>query len=259
MKKAVFSILLAVVLAAVVLPSGCGLGGTVTQKKDFANFSSVDVENLFTVQITRSDSYSTTVTASKDLLDYLSLSKEGETLKVYLNPRHAFTDFTLKAQTLKVAITMPVLHELRLSGAVRGTIGGFKSSNDFKLEVSGASSLAIDKIEVGNSEFEISGASKVNGNMKGKDMQIEISGASTIKLEGSANDLSLKASGASRLDLLNFNLTTANVNLSGASEATVNAKEKLDVVLGDASRLYFHGNPTIANLSISGASTIKHK
>jgi len=43
------------------------------------------------------------------------------------------------------------------------------------------------------------------------------------------------------------------------SEATINVKGRLDSVLSGASRLYFHGNPTMGNTEVSGASTIKHK
>ena len=61
------------------------------------------------------------------------------------------------------------------------------------------------------------------------------------------------------IDLVDFPADYADAKLSGASEATINVKRKLDSVLSGASRLYFQGNPTIGDISISGASTIKHK
>jgi hypothetical protein len=127
------------------------------------------------------------------------------------------------------------------------------------VDVSGASSLNIDDIEVGNAEFDISGASKVTGSLKASDAKFVVSGASRVDLKGSANNFTLTASGASILSLLEFTVSTANVKLDGASEATIDVKEKLDTVLSGASRLYFHGNPTMGNISVTGASTIKNK
>ncbi len=193
------------------------------------------------------------------MFDYIEVSKVGGTLKIYLKPRHIFTDFTLGAKTLRVEITMPALYGLNLSGASKGTVTGFKSSKDFNLNVSGASSLDIDDMEVGDAEVEVSGASKVTGSVNASDVRFEVSGASEVELEGSANNIILTASGASKVKLADLPLNNADVKLSGASEATVNAKGRLDTALSGASRLYFQGNPTMGNISVTGASTIKHK
>ena len=204
-------------------------------------------------------SFSTTITVHKDLLDYISVSQEGETLKIMLNPHHPFTDFTRGRKTLKAKIAMPAISGLSLSGATKGTISGFKSTQNLRLNVSGASSLNIDNIEVGNTEFDISGASKVTGSLKTSDAKFVVSGASRVDLKGSANSFTLTTSGASILNLLEFTVNTANVNLDGASEATIDVKEKLNAVLTGASKLYFHDNPTMGNISVTGASTIKNK
>lgn len=262
MRKTFITTILAVVLTGSAIFSGCADGGSgdvVTETKDITDFTSVSVENTFEVEITQSDSFSITTSVDESLLDYIAVAKEGETLRIYLNPRHPFTDFTLRDKTLKATITMPTLSGLYLSGAVKGTISGFKSSADFRLVVSGASSLKIDGIEVGNTNFEVSGASKVSGSINATDVKLEVSGASNIELEGAANNITLSASGTSKLNLANLPLNYANINLSGASEATIYAREKLDTVLSGASTLYFLANPAIGNISVSGASTIKHK
>jgi len=262
MRKAIIPIILVAILTTAALLLGCetvGLGGIVTEEKDFANFTRVDVEGTFEVEITQSDSFSITISADESFFDYIAVSREGETLKIYLNPRHTFTDFTLQPKNLKAKITMPTLYGFYLSGASEGTITGFKSSEDFNLNVSGASSLDIDDVEVGDAKLEISGASSVTGNMNAADAELEVSGASGVELEGSANNIMLNAAGASKVNLADFTLNNANINLSGASEATVNVSGRLDSVLSAASILYFRGNPTMGNIIVSGASTIKHK
>ncbi len=262
MKKAIIPILLVAALVGLTLLSSCSLTGPrnmITEEEKFTDFTNVDIGGSFEVEIVQANSFSITVSTERDLLDYITVSKEGETLRVYINPRQPFTDFTAIAKSFKAKITMPALTELRLSGTTRVTVTGFKSANNFKLDESGASSLSIDKIEAGDVEFKVSGASKLSGNIKAKGARFEVLGASNVELVGSAETIVLNASGASKANLPDFPTNTANINLSGASEATIDVKEKLDVVLSDASRLYFNGNPTMGTTSISDASTIKHQ
>jgi hypothetical protein len=262
MRKVIIPITLATVLTTATLHTGCvptGPENVITEEKDFTDFTHVEVEGTFEVEIIQSDSFSITISADESVFDYIAVSKVEKTLRIYLNPRHTFTDFTFSAKTLKAKITMPALYGLQLSGAAESTITGFKSSDDLTLEVSGASSLAMGDIEAGDIEFEISGASKVSGNLTADDVELEVSGASNVELSGAASNIVLDVSGASDINLVGFSADYADVNLSGASEATINVKRKLDSVLSGASRLYFQGNPTIGDISISGASTIKHK
>jgi len=261
MRKAIILIISVAVLAAALF-SGCGttgLANIVTEEKDFTDFTYVDVGGTFEVKIVQSESFNVTVSADESFFDYVAVSKEGETLRIYLNPRHTFTDFTMQARILKAKISMPALYGLHLSGASKGTVTGFKSPQDFSVDISGASSLGMDDIEVGDAELKISGASKVSGSMSADDAEFEVSGASKIELKGSADDIILNASGASNVNLADFPLDNADVKLNGASEATINAKGRLDCVLSAASSLYFLGNPTMGNISVTGASTIKHK
>ena len=262
MGKISISIILAAALTTAILLSGCtatGPRGLVTEEKKFTDFTYVEVEGTFEVEITQSDTFSTTVSGDASSFDYIAVAKEGGKLRIYLNPRHTFTDFTLQAKALKAKITMPALHGVQLSGASEGTITGFNSSEDFNLDVSGASSLEINDMEIGNVEFKVSGASKVTGDVNAGDVKIQVSGASQVKLKGTANDLVLTASGASKVNLADVPLGDVDIKLSGASEATVNAKGRLDSSLSAASRLYFLGNPDMGDIDISGASTIKHK
>lgn len=262
MNKTGLITLLATASIIATLLAGCATtapGGMVTEEKDFTDFTRVEVDGTFDIRITRSEEYSITLTSDKSFSDYIAVTRKGETLKIYLNPRHTFTDFTLQARTLKAEITMPALRGLSLSGASKGTITGFKSEEDFSLIVSGASSLSMDDIETGNAQFEISGASKVTGKLNASDIVFEVSGASGVRLDGSANNISADASGASTLNLANFPLNNAHLKLDGASEASINLSGRLDCFLNSASRLYFQGNPVMGNISVTGASTIKHQ
>ncbi len=120
----------------------------------------------------------------------------------------------------KVSIYMPDINQLDLSGGSSGTTNGFMMSHDFAITASGGSGVTSN---------------------------------------GGARDLTLEASGGSHLDLSNFNLTNAHVDLSGGSQATIHLSGTLDANLSGGSQLYYSGNPTLGNINVSGGSVISKR
>ncbi len=228
-------------------------GGIVTREMDFSGFTNVEVSHAFKVEITRSDSYRVSITASARLFDYIDVAKSGNTLKISRKSHHFPTGTAPEAR-----IAMPTINKLRLSGATKGMVRGFSSQEDFDLNLSGASALDIE-MEAGETKVEISGASRLSGNMKAGDAEFTLSGASRAELSGSANKVVLNAWGASKLDLADFALDDTDVHLKEASKATLNVGGNLTLDLSGASRLEYIGDPAIRDINISGASTVHQK
>ena len=181
-----------------------GSGNLVTQQKDFSGFSAIQVSSGFKVEISKSSFYSISITADDNIIDYIQVLKTGNTLHLGLQMG------SYQSTTLQVEIELPELNSLELSGGTSGTTEGFSSSEPFVVELSGASKLEMQDINVG-------------------DFQVELSGASRLTAEGSGNDLLLIVSGASNLDLTNFPVTDTNLSLSGASKAAINITGILEV------------------------------
>ena len=209
-------------------------GNVVTKDFDFANFTSVEAANAFAVEISQSDAFGVTVRIDDSLEDRLDVSLEGNTLRLRLKGGlNIEGDITLEA-----TITMPVLEGLQLSGAASADLSGITSTAKVDMVLSGASRLA--------------------GDVQALDRGIDASGASTVQLEGVAASMSIDGSGASNLDLADFAAETAEVTLSGASEATVNVRNRIDAVdVSGASRLYHLGDPELGDVKNSGASTVE--
>ena len=192
-----------------------GSGHLVTHQENFTGFTSVTVESGFGFAITQSSSYSVNVTTDDNLLSYLQVTKTGNYLSVGLKPGYAYL-----SATLKVAIYMPDIAQLDLSGGSSGAMNGFVMSHDFTVTASGGSWATV---------------------------------------RGGARNLALEASGGSHLDLTNFNLTNANVDLSGGSQATISLSGRLDASLSGGSQLYYLGNATLGNINVSGGSLISKR
>jgi hypothetical protein len=213
-----------------------GSGQTVTTEQDLSGFSKVEASSAFRVNITRSDKYSVEITVDEKVKPYLDVAVKGDTLHIGLKPGTALTG---ASGPLDAVVTMPALKGLALSGACNATIGGFKSQ---------------DRLDT-----ELSGASKLNGEIEAGDIRMELSGASQTTLSGKGKKLDLEASGASQANLADLALADAAVNLSGASKATVNVSGNLSVDASGASSLQYTGDPTLGPVKTSGASSVQPK
>ena len=242
-QKAISSLLILIIVSVTVIVTvgtvafylWLSPGELISEEMEYTDFNSVDVSSAFEVEIKQSSSYSILITADEKIFDNIKVTKSGNTLSIGVEP-----GIVISLMRLKAEITMPNLVELALSGASRGTIEGFNSSESFIVELSGASRLEMQDINVGN-------------------IDIDLSGASTLIAEGSGNDLVSIISGASRLDLTDFPTDNGDLNISGASQVTVNLVGTLDAVVGGASTLYYIGEPTMGDIDISGGSTINQK
>ncbi len=128
--------------------------------------------------------------------------------------------YGITTSTLRVEISMPSLNQLELSGGAHGRATGFVSTGSFVLEASGGS---------------------------------------TVQMAGQANDLTIDGSGGSQLDLSDFAVGNANVNLSGGATADINADGTINANLSGGSRLYYSGNPVLGSINVSGGSSIERR
>lgn len=209
-----------------------GSGDLATNQEFISDFTAVDAESGFNVKISQSDSYSVMVTADDNIMEYIEVKKSGDTLKIGVK-----WGYSLRTATLDVAITMPELFSIDLSGGAKATIEEFNVTSDFSIEVSGGSRLA--------GEFETSG-----------DVDIDASGGSPLSLNGKASDLTIDASSGSNLGLSHFEVHNADVELSGGSLATINLDGRLDADLSGGSLLSYIGDATLGNIETTGGSQI---
>jgi hypothetical protein len=103
----------------------------------------------------------------------------------------------------------------------------------------------------------LSGASRLTGEMNTRDVSFEVSGASRLALDGNGGDLGLDVSGASQVDLSGFVVDDADVEASGASTVTVHVTGRLNAHASGASRVEYLGDPRLGNIDTSGASSVR--
>jgi hypothetical protein len=257
--KGIAAVIIIMSLLVVPCVSGCfipvsGSGNLITEGFNFTDFNSVHVGSTFEVEISQSDTFSISITADDNIMEYVIVNHSGDTLQVRLKQGYNYHSITAIAK-----ISMPDIERLELSGATEGVLNDFVTDNDITLGISGASNLTLSALSAGDVRMEISGASHVSGNLTCGDADFDISGASNLSLSGSGQALKAEVSGASRLALDNFTTDNADMHVSGASTGVVNTAGTLDAEVSGASTLYYIGSPLMGDIDISGASSVQKK
>jgi hypothetical protein len=296
MKKSIMFFVILLTLTAMLL-AGCsaifhtsGTGQIVEKTYDFKDFTNVEISNAYQYEITQSDNYSVVVSTPESLVDHLDIHISGNTLYIGMK----FVLFS--SSNLKITITMPQLINLSVRGACDGTATGFDSNSNLEIYLSGASRLdanfkaGITKLDIygdsritgnltaadteiilsgasdlnmtmqtGNMVITASGSSDIRGSLQAADCQFNLSGASTCNISGAAGKTIIAASGASDFISSGFTVQTADVKLTGASDASIRVNGTMNVDISGASTLNYSGNPTIGKIDISGASKMSHK
>jgi hypothetical protein len=230
-----------------------------TKEYNLTGFNRITVRFAMEFEIVRGDAFNVSVSGNETQVSNMNVVQEGDRLTIGYNI-NLVSIFAAPFSRMHARVTLPDLRELSISGAARGIVRGFNSPNDFTLFLSGASQIDITEMAVGNMKWDLSGASRIIGDIKAAgDVDMHISGASRIELKGSARDISVDAAGASHIDLDNFPVHNAKFKLTGATHCYVNPTGKLDASMDGASRLEFNGQPTMGEVRVTGASTLKHR
>jgi hypothetical protein len=88
-------------------------------------------------------------------------------------------------------------------------------------------------------------------------LEIDCSGASRGDISGNAKIFRLEVSGASRIDAENLLCNKAELDISGASRASVNALDRLEIDCSGASSVaYKIKDDTLLQAESSGASNL---
>ena len=218
--------------------AGCGgetagSGKIMTESYDYTGFTMIEAASGFALTVKQSQSYKIEITTDDNILKYLDINKTGNTLKIELSGG------SVSPTTLRGEISMPGIAGINLSGGTKAAITGFNSNESFSVTLSGGSVLTGDIVS-GDTGFGISGGSRVT-------------------LTGSGRDLMVRSSDGSEINLDEFPVNKADINIDGGGRSFINVNGRLDTVLTGGSELYYTGNPEMGNVNVSGGSKLEKR
>jgi len=253
-----------------------GLTSMVTfgQKKEtrtVSGFTGIDASGAFDITVVKGSTEALTIEADEAVMQYVRSEVKKGVLHLYLDN----TKKVKNIKTLKATVVMKDLDRATLSGACKLTANDRFTSERFKLDCSGASSIVVHlntgQLEIdasgasaiqmnanvtGDAKIDVSGASKIQGELKAANVKLNASGVCSAELAGSAASIKIDISGSSKIKGGEFEVKTATIESSGASNITLNVTDLLKVNSSGASTVNCKGSPVI-EAKTGGASKIK--
>ena len=137
-----------------------GSAGKATKKYDSTGFTAVHAAQGASVVVQQGDTFAVSVTVNENLVQYLTVEVQGDTLQIGLDPSQKYRLADLSAE-----VTMPDLSGIDVTEAADVLAKGFMSKGDLTLKVSGAGQLSMEGMKAADATLEVSGASRLGGRL----------------------------------------------------------------------------------------------
>lgn len=213
-------------------------GPTTTQSFDLKGFTGVKVAGPDDVAIRQGEAFAITAKGSKGELDELEITLDGDVLSIG-RKRSGFTFGNHDGKGLQIAITMPKLSTLRLTGS--GSIDADAVDGD-----------AVEAVVTGSGDLKVA-------KMTGKSAELTISGSGDIEIGGGTigtGDYSVTGSGS--IDADDLVADTLDVSITGSGDVDGQATGAADInILGSGDANISGGGKCTTKAMGSGTATCK--
>ncbi len=231
-----------VILGMFILIASCGMnvltgsGNKTSKDIDVSNFDMVDVSisSEINISVGEGTGYEVTVKGYENIVEHVDVHVTSNTLYVDYDLDDTWT---VNDGDLTVNISLPKLAALSMSGAPDATISGIIEGDVFRLDVSGASSIEIEDIDVDKFSADLSGAS---------DLTVH---------QGAVRKADFKISGAGNIKAFGMQTETARTSISGAGNSELNVISRLDAVISGAGSVEYKGDPVVSK-HVSGVGSV---
>jgi hypothetical protein len=207
-----------------------GNGILETENRYASSFSKIKSSGSFEVTVEYSDRFEVSVTAESNILPYIDINVDGNTLEIDIEGIHSLRN----TRPMEVHVKTPVLEGLKISGS---------------------GSIETGHFECSNFESTISGSGTVDANITCRRMEAFVSGSGEIRLKGEAEYSKFVISGSGKVDAYDFISTDCETNVSGSGDIFTTVDRQLDVTISGSGNVFYSGHPQIKS-RITGSGKI---
>jgi Putative auto-transporter adhesin, head GIN domain len=232
---------LGTVAAAQSDPQDCPVADATRQTRPLPSFNRIEIIGVAEVVLRQGKTEAATIEASSDLLSRTRTEVEDRTLYIDVSSERRWSDWThlfAPQQTPRVTIDFVRLDQIEAGGAIKLSADGIRA-DELRLDFSGASTIKIRNLQ----------ASKLS---------LEGSGATKVELSGRVGTQAVELSGAGSYAAFDVESDRAQVTVSGAGKAYINAKTALSVEISGAGLVEYMGNPKL-DKDISGVGKVRRR
>jgi hypothetical protein len=193
--------IIAAIWIKIAAPAQVDLSGErATRTYDYADFAAVSINGQWEVTIERGEAWRVAIDVPAEILDRVRVERSGDGLTIEYEGGWSFGGFGRGTEAPQVAITMPALESVALSGTSTLRFNGFEGDR-LSLTSSGASEIRSASGRFDTLELVMSGAGNVDlYGLSVTNADIQASGAGNLKLDMAGGRLTGSMSGAGNLD-----------------------------------------------------------
>ena len=213
---------------------------TRTIEHEYSEFDAISVSNGFKVTMVEKSGYNAKFKVSDALESYIQCYVKAGTLYIGIDeksvPKEVKKSFKGKnsdGPVLEATVYVPALNSVTLNDDCTFSSDGSLNSNDFKLSLSGTSSIANLNVNANSASLSVSKKSKLSSiNVKAEDkVTVNAEGSATVILEYSAKILEVNNSGSADL-AINGQCETSSVCTAGSAKLSLSGKANILNVTG---------------------------
>ncbi|WP_417450426.1 head GIN domain-containing protein [Kordiimonas sp.] len=178
-------------------------GDRTTQTRDVETFTRVQIKGGVELHLTAGKDQKVEIEADEDDMAVIKTYVRGDTLVIDLDEDDDDDNISFHADNVNVTISMKMLEELEVLGAVDAELHDIDS----------------------------------------KELTIDIKGAADLEAEGTCGSLRLEIKGAGDVDTEELECEDVEVSVKGVGEATVFASESVDANVSGIGSITVYGEP----------------
>ena len=223
--------------AFVIFLSSChfttGSGNIVTETRQAANFTGINVSNGFEVEVKIGPAAEVRIEADDNIMSHIKTEVSGNTLTIRIEDNHGINDAHLKAY-----ITLPVLSSINASGGANVKVQDVVKGN-------------------GKLNFNTSGGAEIEAEVEAPEVEAEASGGSTVKLSGKTKNYRAEASGGAGVNSSDLLSETTDATASSGAHTNVYASVSLKAEASSGGSVNYSGAGAVNKNESSGGSVNK--
>lgn len=236
---AIFSVMIAAAMTIIYqLFPVKGSGNVTSQTISVNDFTRIELDGEGEIIVTQADEYSVKVEAEDNILDEIKAEEKGNTLKI--NKRKSVPYLWGRKlnnkEPIKIYVSATKLERISLSGQGKLSLDKFNAEK-LTVNASGENSATVKSLTL-------------------KELDLKISGSFNGEFSGSTNKQRIRISGAGEYNAKDLKSNEAEIDISGAGDAVVNASEKLDINISGAGTVTYSGSPKKVDQEISGSGKV---
>lgn len=203
-----------------------------TEVREIGSFNSLKVSSGFKVKLQKGDVEKIEVIANENLHGYIISKIKNKELKVSREDKIKFD----RDAEVEIVITYVELNEIDASGGCNITI--------------------IDSLSTENLMIDLSGGSRLVGQLNLNNFTADVSGGGRLELNGYCSNFNLDLSGGGKVLGYEFNVDDFYADLSGGASVELTINKTISIDASGGSSLYYKGNAEVISKSLSGGASL---